>query len=89
MLKLRSVPAAMALLVQCAAGLTVLIVSGALPVATPLFVLVLMQGLTAALCSACLGMASWWRWIHAFFPLLCGLCSVGSCPVSCTCSGLR
>ncbi len=69
MLKLRSVPAAMALLVQCAAGLTVLIVSGALPVATPLFVLVLMQGLTAALCSACLGMASWWRWIHVFFPL--------------------
>jgi SAM-dependent methyltransferase len=62
-------PAAMALLVQCAAGLTLLILSAALPVAMPLMVGVLLQGLLAALYGACLGMASWWRWIHAFFPL--------------------
>ena len=68
MLKLRSMPAAMALLVQCAAGLTLLTTSDALPVAMPLFVVMLMQGLMAALYGACLGMASWWRWIHAFFP---------------------
>jgi SAM-dependent methyltransferase len=62
-------PAVMAVLVQCAAGITLLTVFGALPVALPLWAGILLQGLLAAAYGAYLGMASWWRWIHAIFPL--------------------
>ncbi len=78
-MKRRLAPATLAILVQCAALITVILFSGAISLAAavylhtdltiPIFVLVLMQALTAALLSYLFGMASWWRWIHACFPM--------------------
>ena len=76
--KIRLVPAALAILVQCAAFITVILSSSLLSVASsvyfnisltiPIIVLVLMQGLIAAVYAHLFGMASWWRWIHLGFP---------------------
>jgi hypothetical protein len=59
----------MALMAQCAAGLTLLTVCAALLTTVSHFVRILLQGFLAALYGAYLGMASWWRWIHGLFPL--------------------
>ncbi len=77
--KLRLVPSALAMLVQCVACLTVILFSGAVGTGAavffktnlviPIFVLVLLQSLFAWLYSKLFGMASWWRWIHLGFPL--------------------
>lgn len=77
--KIRLVPAALAVLVQCAALIAVLASSLAICLTAavyfdtdlifPMLVLVLMQALTAAIFSYLAGMASWWRWIHLCFPL--------------------
>jgi hypothetical protein len=66
-------PATLAVLVQCAAVLVVLIFSRLIhlgaDIALPLFALVLLQALLAAAFSYVAGMASWWRWIHLCFPI--------------------
>jgi hypothetical protein len=66
-------PATLAVLVQCAAALAVLIFSRLIhlsaDIALPIFALVLMQALLAAVFSNFVGMASWWRWIHLCFPI--------------------
>ena len=83
--KIRLVPAALAVLVQCAALIAVLASSWAIYLAAAVYfdtdlsllmpvpvlvpMLVLMQALAAALFSYLAGMASWWRWIHLCFPL--------------------
>ncbi len=69
----------MALMVQCAACITVLILSFATHLGaavflhadfvTPVFVVVLMQSFWATLYCTWFRMASWWRWIHLFFPI--------------------
>jgi hypothetical protein len=76
---MRLVPATLAVLVQCAALLTVAAITGAVSFTNaayfgvnlniPFFTLVLMQALVAATFSYLAGMASWWRWIHLCFPL--------------------
>lgn len=77
--KMRVVPAAQAVLIQCAALMTVL-ASAKLTVwltenylgaefSISMFSLVLMQALFAALYSTLAGMARWWRWIHLAFPV--------------------
>jgi hypothetical protein len=83
--KLRLVPSALAIVVQCVALLTVILFLGAVSAGTsvyfnvnlliPTFVLVLMQASFAALYSKLFGMASWWRWIHLGFPLAVWLMS--------------
>lgn len=77
--KIRLAPAALAVLVQCAALIAVLASSWAIyltaavyfdtDLSLPIPILVLMQALTAAIFSYLAGMASWWRWIHLCFPL--------------------
>ena len=71
--RLRLVPAALAILVQCAAFITVLlsvlVIGFFAPIHFPIFSLVLMQALIATGFCIFVGMASWWRWIHFFFPL--------------------
>jgi len=76
---MRIVPAALAVMIQCAALLTVAAITLAVDFATKayfevsfsvsMFILVLMQALLAATFSYIAGMASWWRWIHLCFPL--------------------
>lgn len=77
--QLRLVPATLAILVQCAALITVILFSGAVNLVAvvyfnadltiPIFALVIMQALIAAVYSYLFGMANWWRWIHLCFPL--------------------
>ena len=77
--KMRLVPATLAVLIQCAALLTVAAITWVVNfIATAylgvslnisIFTLVLMQALVAATFSYLAGMASWWRWIHLCFPL--------------------
>lgn len=77
--KIRIVPAALAMLIQVFALLTVASITWAVNFAAiayfgtnldiPFFTLVLMQALFAATLSYLAGMASWWRWIHLCFPL--------------------
>ncbi len=77
--KIRLVPATLAVLVQCAALITMLVSSWAIYLAAavyfntdlsfPILTLVLMQAFLAATFSYLAGMASWWRWIHLFFPI--------------------
>lgn len=77
--KIRLVPAALAILIQCAAFIAVILSSWAISLVAavyfntdlilPIYVLVLMQALAAALFSYLVGMASWWRWIHLCFPI--------------------
>jgi hypothetical protein len=72
-------PATLAILVQCAALLTVLVFSWLIHLGVvvclgtdltlPLLSLVLTQALLAAAFSYFVGMASWWRWIHLCFPI--------------------
>lgn len=76
---MRLVPATLAVLIQCAALLTVAAITWAVNFATStyfganlnisFFTLVLMQALLATTFSSLVGMASWWRWIHLCFPL--------------------
>ncbi len=76
---MRLVPATLAVLIQCAALLTVVAITWVVNFAATayfgvnlnisIFTLVLMQALTAATFSYVAGMASWWRWIHLCFPL--------------------
>ena len=75
---LRLVPAALAILVQCAAVITVfisvLVIGFFADIHFSTFSLVLIQALIATGFCIFVGMASWWRWIHFFFPLaLCGM----------------
>lgn len=74
----RFVPATLAVLIQCAALLTVTLTiyvvmslnaffSLSLPIS--IFGLVLMQAVIAAAFSYLTNMASWWRWIHLCFPI--------------------
>lgn len=73
------VPAALAILVQFLALITVLLSSAVISLAAsayfntdltlPFFVLMLMQALVAAIYAELFGMANWWRWIHLCFPL--------------------
>ncbi|MDI1308025.1 MAG: class I SAM-dependent methyltransferase [Methylotenera sp.] len=74
----RLVPATLAVLIQCAALLSVAITTWTVIFASAyfglslnisIFTLVLMQALAAATLSYLAGMASWWRWIHLCFPL--------------------
>lgn len=77
--KLRLVPAALAVLVQCVAMITVIASTWAIyqigavyfntDLSFSIFALVLMQALAAAILSCFAGMASWWRWIHLGFPI--------------------
>lgn len=78
-LNLRLVPATLAVLIQCAALLTIAMLTWSAHYASAtyfdfdfnvsIFNLVLMQALVAATFSYFAGMASWWRWIHLCFPL--------------------
>ena len=75
----RLIPAALAILVQCAAFISLVAISWfagllanvyfstTLSVST--ITLVLMQALLAACFSYWVGMARWWRWIHFSFPV--------------------
>ena len=77
--KTRIVPAALAVLVQCAALVAVIASSWAVNLVASvyfhtalsfsIFTLVLMQAFYAAIFSSLAGMASWWRWIHFCFPV--------------------
>ncbi len=77
--KIRLVPAAVALLIQAAALLTVAAIMWLVNIvaisyfevslSVSIFTLVLMQALVATTFSYITGMASWWRWIHLCFPL--------------------
>lgn len=77
--KIRLVPAALAILVQLAALITVIASSWIINLATlsyfhttfspSVLVLVLMQAFYATAFSYLAGMASWWRWIHFGFPV--------------------
>jgi hypothetical protein len=72
-------PATLALMLQLAALLCVLAITWlmqwiaavyfSLVLSLPVFVYVLLQAILAACFSMWMGMASWWRWIHAGFPL--------------------
>jgi hypothetical protein len=76
---MRFVPATLAVLIQCAALLTVSAIVWAVNFASTsyfevslsisILTLVLMQALIATVFSYITGMASWWRWIHLCFPL--------------------
>ncbi|MDP3087422.1 MAG: class I SAM-dependent methyltransferase [Methylotenera sp.] len=76
---MRLVPATLAILVQCAALISVIASSWLISLVSALyfqnslsftiFTLVIMQAFLASLFSYLLGMASWWRWIHFSFPL--------------------
>jgi len=75
----RLAPATLAVVVQCTAFITlilslnvihlILALSFKADLTIPIFVLVLMQALTAMAFSYLFGMASWWRWIHLCFPI--------------------
>ena len=75
----RIVPAALAVVIQCAALLTVAAITLVVDISTTayfkvnlsvsLFILVLMQALLATTFSYIARMESWWRWIHLCFPL--------------------
>lgn len=77
--KIRAVPAALAMLIQCAALITVIAMASAVSflaseyshttLSVSLVTFVLMQAVTASVFSYLIGMASWWRWIHFSFPL--------------------
>lgn len=77
--KIRFVPATLAMLVQCAALVSVIASSWLLGLISTVYfhstfsvtilTLVLIQALMATLFSHFVGMASWWRWIHFSFPL--------------------
>jgi len=77
--KIRAVPAALAMLIQCAALITVIAMASAVSfiaseyfhttLSISLVTFVLMQAVTASVFSYLIGMASWWRWIHFSFPL--------------------
>lgn len=76
---MRLVPATLAVLIQCAALLTVAAIMWAVNYAmasyfevslsVSILALVLMQALVATIFSYIADMASWWRWIHLCFPL--------------------
>ena len=76
---MRLVPATLAVLIQCAALLTVAAIVWAVNFASTsyfevslsisILTLVLMQALIATVFSYITGMASWWCWIHLCFPL--------------------
>jgi len=76
---IRLVPATLAILVQCAALISVIALSWLISLVSAvyflnslsftLFTLVIMQAVLASLFSYLLCMASWWRWIHFSFPL--------------------
>jgi hypothetical protein len=77
--KIHLVPATLALLIQCATFITVILSSWVISLVAavcfntdlnlPIYVLVLMQAFLATLLSSLARMASWWRWIHLCFPL--------------------
>ena len=71
--RLRLVPAAQAILVQCASlvlvFLCILVVGFFAPLHFSIFSLLLMQALIATGFCILFGMARWWRWINFFFPL--------------------
>lgn len=77
--KIRLVPAALAIVVQCAALVAVLVFALIFGLFTAVYfdanssfsilLLVLMQALTAAIFSYWVGMDRWWHWIHLCFPL--------------------
>ena len=77
--KIRAVPAALAIFIQCAALITVIAMASAVSflaseyshttLSVSLVTFVLMQAVTASVFSYLIGMASWWRWIHFSFPL--------------------
>ncbi len=66
-------PATLAILIQVAALMivfsSVLAVNVFFNVRFPILVLVMMQSLSALALCMMAGMATWWRWIHACFPL--------------------
>jgi len=72
-------PATLAVLIQGVALITVLASSWAIyllavvcfdiDLSFPIFTLVIMQAVIAAMFSSISGMASWWRWIHLGFPI--------------------
>lgn len=72
-------PATLAVLVQSAALITVLVLSWTVQLVAAAYLdinltfsmltLVLMQASLAAIFSSLAGMASWWRWIHLGFPI--------------------
>jgi hypothetical protein len=66
-------PATLAVLVQCATLITVLMFSWIVhifaAVSFSILNMVLMQALLAATFSYFAGMANWWRWIHLSFPI--------------------
>lgn len=77
--KLRLAPATLAILVQCAALLSVIAIYALVRLVSAVYFhaslnftilsFVFMQAVLAALFSYWVGMASWWRWIHFSFPL--------------------
>jgi hypothetical protein len=83
--KISLVPATLAVLVQCAALMTVIAFSWTVSLVASIyfhstfsfsiFTFVLLQALSATLFSYLAGMASWWRWIHFCFPLTMWLMS--------------
>lgn len=84
-LKIRMIPAVVALIVQCSAFLCVIVFSAifsvfsvsflAWNIAVPIYSLVLLQALFAAAFSQVFGMESWWRWINFTFPIAIWLMS--------------
>ncbi|MDP1658445.1 MAG: class I SAM-dependent methyltransferase [Methylotenera sp.] len=77
--KIHLAPATLAILIQCTAFITLVVgswITGWLAAVYfktdlnfPIFTLVLMQALLAAIFSYIAGMDSWWRWIHLCFPV--------------------
>ncbi len=77
--KVKFKPATLAVVVQCAAFITVLAISYSVQLFAAVFFnadvsfsilqIVLMQALLAATFSHLVGMANWWRWIHLCFPM--------------------
>jgi hypothetical protein len=75
----RLIPAALAILVQCAAFISLVAISWLAGLLANVYfsttlnvstiTLVLMQALLAACFSCWVGMARWWRWIHFSFPV--------------------
>ena len=78
-MKIRVVPAVLAVFIQCFALISVLLISGVASLVAQLYFksnlnftllnLVLLQALISVTLSYFAGMASWWRWIHLCFPL--------------------
>ena len=77
--KVKFKPATLAVLVQCAAFISLLAISYSIQLFAAVFLnadvsfsilqIVLMQALLAATLSHLMGMANWWRWIHLGFPM--------------------